>query len=83
VIDRPDEFLIDRDRPRHHVAFGFGIHRCMGNRAAELQLKVLWEEILKRFSRIEVIGEPERSTSNFILGYTRLMVRLHASQVRR
>ena len=77
VIDRPDEFLIDRDRPRHHVAFGFGIHRCMGNRAAELQLKVLWEEILKRYSRIEVIGEPERSTSNFILGYTRLTVRLH------
>jgi cytochrome P450 len=78
VIERPDEFLIDRQRPRHHVAFGFGIHRCMGNRAAELQLKVLWEEILKRFSRIEVIGEPERAISNFILGYTRLTVKLHA-----
>jgi cytochrome P450 len=78
VIERPDEFLIDRQRPRHHVAFGFGIHRCMGNRAAELQLRVLWEEILKRFSRIEVIGEPERAISNFILGYTRLTVKLHA-----
>ena len=78
VVERPDEFLIDRQRPRHHVALVFGIHRCMGNRAAELQLRVLWEEILKRFSRIEVLGEPERAMSNFILGYTRLNVKLHA-----
>jgi cytochrome P450 len=78
VIDQPDEFIIDRARARHHVSFGFGIHRCMGNRAAELQLKVLWEEILKRFSRIEVVGEPERGLSNFILGITKLPVRLHA-----
>ena len=76
VIPRPDEFIIDRERPRHHVAFGFGIHRCMGNRAAELQLRILWEEIVKRFPKIEVVGEPERAVSNFILGYTKLMVRL-------
>jgi cytochrome P450 len=76
VIDHPDEFIIDRERPRHHVAFGFGIHRCMGNRAAELQLKVLWEEILRRFSKLEVVGEPERAMSNFILGYTKLPVRV-------
>ena len=76
VIERPDEFIIDRERSRHHVAFGFGIHRCMGNRAAELQLRVLWEEIVKRFPKIEVVGEPERAVSNFILGYTKLMVRL-------
>jgi cytochrome P450 len=76
VIDQPDAFIIDRPRARHHVSFGFGIHRCMGNRAAELQLKILWEEILKRFDRIEVVGEPERAMSNFILGYTRLPVRI-------
>ena len=76
VIDRPDEFIIDRPRARHHVAFGFGIHRCMGNRAAELQLKILWEEILKRFDRIELVGEPERAVSNFILGYTKMPVRI-------
>ncbi len=76
VIDRPDEFIIDRPRSRHHVAFGFGIHRCMGNRAAELQLKILWEEILKRFPRIELVGEPERAVSNFILGYTKMPVRI-------
>ncbi|HVN00528.1 MAG TPA: cytochrome P450 [Caulobacteraceae bacterium] len=79
VIERPDEFIIDRPRPRHHVAFGFGIHRCMGNRAAELQLKILWEEILKRFPNgIEVVGEPERGVSNFILGITKLPVRIAA-----
>jgi cytochrome P450 len=78
VIPEADRFIIDRPRARHHVAFGFGIHRCMGNRAAEMQLKILWEEILARFDRIEVVGEPERNLSNFILGYTKLPVRLHA-----
>ena len=78
VIDRPDEFLVDRERARHHVAFGFGIHRCMGNRMAELQLKVLWEEILKRFDKVEVVGEPVRVSSNFIQGIADLPVRLPA-----
>ena len=79
VIDQPDEFIIDRVRPRHHVAFGFGIHRCMGNRAAELQLRILWEEIVARFPNgIEVVGEPERGVSNFILGITKLPVRIAA-----
>lgn len=77
VIDRPDEFIIDRERPRHHLSFGFGIHRCMGNRVAEMQLRILWEEILKRFSHVEVTGAPERVPSNFVLGYARLPVRLH------
>ncbi len=76
VIERADDFLIDRVRPRHHLSFGFGIHRCMGNRSAELQLKVLWEEILKRFPKIEVVGQPERGMSNFILSYTKLPVRI-------
>jgi len=76
VIERPDEFIIDRNRVRHHLAFGFGIHRCMGNRAAELQLRVLWEEILKRFEKIEVVGKPEYGMSNFILSYTKLPVRI-------
>ncbi len=78
VIDRPDEFIIDRDHARHHLAFGFGIHRCMGNRVAELQLKILWEEILARFSHVEVVGEPARVASNFVNGFTDMQVRLHA-----
>ena len=76
VIERADEFVIDRDRARHHVSFGFGIHRCMGNRVAEMQLRILWEEIMKRFPRIELMGEPERVTSNFVQGYTTLPVRI-------
>ena len=78
VIDRPDEFIIDRDRARHHLSFGFGIHRCMGNRVAELQLRILWEEILARFDRVEVVGEPVRVASNFVQGYTDLPVILRA-----
>jgi len=77
AIDRPDEFLIDRPNARRHVSFGFGIHRCMGNRVAEMQLRILWEEILKRFDYVEVVGEPERVLSNFVLGYTNLPVVLH------
>ncbi len=73
-FDNPDEYIIDRDKVRNHLSFGFGIHRCMGNRLAEMQLRVLWEEILKRFDRIEVVGEPERSLSDFVRGYTNLPV---------
>jgi len=78
VIERPYDFIIDRENPRRHLAFGFGIHRCVGNRLAEQQLRIIWEEILKRFSRVEVIGEPERVHSNFVRGYKTLPVRLHA-----
>jgi cytochrome P450 len=70
AIEQADRFIIDRARPRQHMAFGFGIHRCVGNRLAELQLKVLWQEILKRFPRIEVVGEPTRTRSNFVHGFT-------------
>lgn len=76
VIERPDEFIIDRERARHHLSFGFGIHRCMGNRMAEMQLRILWEEILKRFSQVELAGEPERVLSNFVNGFEKVPVRL-------
>ena len=76
AIDRPDDFIIDRARPRQHLSFGFGIHRCVGNRLAEMQLTILWEEILKRFPMIEVVGEPKRSYSNVIHGITSMPVRI-------
>lgn len=76
VIENPDRFIIDRPRPRTHMAFGFGIHRCVGMRLAELQLKIIWEEILKRFDRIEVVGEPKRIYSSFVKGYEVLPVRI-------
>jgi cytochrome P450 len=76
-IDRANEFIIDREKARHHISFGFGIHRCMGNRVAEMQLKILWEEIMKRFEFVEVVGEPERLQSNFVMGFVDLPVVLH------
>ena len=78
VIERPEDFIIDRARPRQHLSFGFGVHRCVGNRLAEMQLKILWEEILARFSRVEVMQEPGRVRSNFVRGYTYMPVKLHA-----
>ena len=79
-IERPDEFLIDRKRARQHISFGFGVHRCMGNRLAEMQLRLVWEEILKRFDRVEVVGEVQRLKSNFVRGITDLPVLLHAKK---
>lgn len=76
VIDDPDTYIIDRERPRQHLSFGFGIHRCVGNRLAEMQLRVIWEEILKRFDKIELVGEPERVPSPFVKGYHRMNVRV-------
>jgi cytochrome P450 len=78
AIEHADRFVIDRARPRQHLSFGFGIHRCVGNRLAELQLRILWEEILKRFPTIEVLGEPTRVRSAFVRGYTHLPVRIPA-----
>jgi cytochrome P450 len=76
AIDRPYEFIIDRARPRTHLSFGFGIHRCLGMRLAELQLKIIWEEIMKRFDNIEVVQEPKRVYSSFVKGYETLPVRI-------
>ena len=75
-IERPHEFLVDRKNARQHLSFGFGIHRCVGNRLAEMQLRVVWEEILKRFPTIEVVSEPKRVPSSFVKGYESLMVRI-------
>lgn len=76
VFDRPDDLIIDRANARNHISFGFGVHRCMGNRLAEMQLRILWEELLPRFENIEVVGEPEYVQSNFVRGISKLMVRL-------
>ena len=74
VIDNPNAYIIDRERPRQHLSFGFGIHRCVGNRLAELQLRIIWEEIFKRFPDIQVTGEPTRVASSFVKGYEHLPV---------
>jgi cytochrome P450 len=78
AIPDPEAFIIDRERPRQHVGFGFGVHRCLGQRLAEMQLRVVWEEMLKRFSFIEMAGEPERMNNNFVKGYLALPARVVA-----
>jgi cytochrome P450 len=78
AIDDPDNFIIYRPRPRQHLSFGFGIHRCVGNRLAELQLRILWEEIMQRYPVIEVMGPAKRTYSNFIHGIRSLPVRIPA-----
>jgi cytochrome P450 len=76
VIADPEAFVIDRPNARHHLSFGFGIHRCLGNRLAEMQLRILWEEILKRFPVIELDGEPERISSCMFHGFSSMPVRI-------
>ncbi len=77
VFENADLFDVDRANARQHLSFGYGVHRCMGNRVAELQLNLLWEQLLERYSRIEVVGAPVRAISNFVRGYTELPVVLH------
>jgi cytochrome P450 len=73
-IEDPESYRIDRERPRHHVSFGFGVHRCVGNRLAELQLSIMWEEILKRFPTIQALDEPKLAHSVFLRGVEALPV---------
>ena len=77
VFEDAEKMIIDRPNARSHVAFGFGVHRCMGNRLAEMQLRILWEEIVKRFDKVEVVGEVERLPNNFIRGIKDVPVILH------
>jgi cytochrome P450 len=76
VIENPNAFIIDRARPRQHLSFGFGVHRCVGNRLAEMQLRIVWEELLKRHPKIEVVKPPKRVLSSFVKGYEQMMVRI-------
>jgi cytochrome P450 len=77
AIERANEFLIDRANAKHHLSFGWGVHFCMGSRMAEMQLRVLWEEIMKRFEKVEVVGDPVRVPSPFVKGFLELPVRVH------
>jgi cytochrome P450 len=78
AIENPEAYIIDRERPRNHLSFGFGIHRCVGNRLAELQLRILWEEILPRFPEIQVLEDPQRVPSVLIRGYSSMPVMIPA-----
>jgi len=79
MIPEPYQFKIDRANPRAHLSFGMGIHRCLGNRLAELQLRILWEEILKRNWIIDVAGPAERKYANNLRGFSALPVRIRTA----
>ena len=76
VIEDADQFIVDRKNPRHHLSFGFGIHRCVGNRLAEMQIRILWEEILARGLTFELMGEPKRTYSHVVHGFATMPVKL-------
>jgi cytochrome P450 len=78
AIEEPERFRVDRPKARHHLSFGAGIHRCVGDRLAEMQIRILWEELLKRDLEIEVVASPVRLYSNFIRGIRSLPVRIRA-----
>jgi cytochrome P450 len=77
VIERANEFRIDRKESKQHLSFGWGVHFCMGSRLAEMQLRVVWEEAMKRFRKVEVVGPPVRVRSSFVKGFAKLPVRVH------
>lgn len=76
VFDRPDDIILDRENARRHLSFGYGIHRCVGARLAELQIRILMEEMAKRRLRPNVVGEPVRVAGCFVHGYRKMMVEL-------
>ncbi len=77
AIERANEFLIDRKDARKHLSFGWGVHFCVGSRLAEMQLRILWEELVRRYRMVEVVGEPIRVRSNFVKGLHSLPTVLH------
>jgi cytochrome P450 len=74
IFPNADVWDPSRENARRHLSFGFGIHRCVGARLAELQLGILLEEMQKRKMRVEVMGPPTRVYSSFVHGYRSLPV---------
>jgi cytochrome P450 len=76
VFPNADSLDISRDNARRHLAFGYGVHRCVGARLAELQVRILMEEMAARRMRVEVVGEPVRVAQSFVNGYEKMTVRV-------
>jgi cytochrome P450 len=74
VFANADQLDIRRDNARRHLSFGYGVHRCVGARLAELQVRILLEEMLARQMRVKVLAEPERVAQSFVNGYEKMMV---------
>ena len=76
IFAEADKIIVDRENARRHLSFGYGIHRCVGARVAELQIIILMEEMAKRRLRVNVVAEPERVAACFVHGYRKMMVEL-------
>ena len=76
VFEDADKLNITRENARRHLAFGYGIHRCVGARLAELQLRILLEEMHKRRMRVHVAGDVQRVQANFVHGFRKLEVEI-------
>ena len=74
--DTGEDFVVDRPNARRHLAFGHGIHRCVGARLAELQVSILMEEMAARRMRVSVLAEPDRVAACFVHGYRKLPVEI-------
>ena len=76
IFPNPHQLDLRRENAKRHIAFGYGIHRCVGARLAELQLRVLLEEMHKRRMRVHVAGDVERVRANFVHGFRKLEVEI-------
>ena len=76
VFENPDKIIVDRENARRHLSFGYGIHRCVGARLAELQIRILLEEMAARRLRVNVVEDPLRVSGCFVHGYKKMMVEL-------
>jgi cytochrome P450 len=74
VFPDAERFDIERPNARRHLSFGFGVHRCVGARLAEIQIQILLEEMLKRRMTVRITGEPEGIAQCFVHGYAKLPV---------
>ncbi len=76
VFENPDQIILDRENARRHLAFGYGIHRCVGARLAELQLRILLEEMHARRMQVNPTGKMRRVHACFVHGYREMEVEL-------
>lgn len=76
VFPEADKLIVDRENARRHLAFGYGIHRCVGARLAELQIRILLEEMAKRRMQVNLTGEMKRVHACFVHGFRKMQVKL-------